>query len=406
MKTLEIAAYSFKSLSHRKMRAWLTVLGIVIGIASVVTLLTLGQGFRAEVDKQLGALGSRTIFITPSAGGASSALSGGASPSSGKLYQKDYERLKKIADIEDIARLLMGRSTIKYKDKEVSSTVYGIEPGVFEKTTAIDIENGRFLVPSDRHVVVIGSTIAEDTFGQNNKVGVNSYLEIGGQKFRVIGIMKKSGGGLGGGRVDSGIYVQFDDARQLFKSTFKDNELGAMAVLMKEGADSDEVTDKIYLELDASHKVKPDERDYSVINPKTVQAAIGEVLGLVTLFLGAIAGISLIVGGLAISSAMFTSVIERTREIGVLKSIGATDGDIMKIFVFEAGAIGGIGGMIGTLLGIALVYAGGLFGLPTSIDIGIALFGFVFAVVVGLLSGYVPAKRAAALNPIEALGYE
>jgi putative ABC transport system permease protein len=406
MKTLDTFQYSFKNLRHRQLRSWLTILGIVVGIASVVALLTIGLGFQAEVNRQIGALGGRTIFVSPVSAGASAAFSGGTAPSSGKLYQKDYERLKKIPEIEDIARLLMGRTTLKFKDKEVSSTVYGIEPGVFEKTTAIDIENGRFLLPSDRRVAVIGNTISENTFGQNNKVSVNSYLEIGGEKFRVIGIMKKSGNGFGGGRVDSGIYIPFDEARQLFRSTYRDGELGAMAVLIREGADSDEVTEKMQFELDSSRKVKPDERDYSVVNPKTIQAAINQVLGLMTLFLGAIAGISLIVGGLAIASAMFTSVMERTREIGVLKAVGATQKDILKIFIFEAGMLGGIGGLIGTLLGLAIVYAGSLFGLPATINWGIALFGLAFAFLVGLAAGYVPAKNASALNPVDAMRYD
>ena len=406
MRLLDILSYSFNSLRHRRARAWLTILGIVIGIASVVALLTIGQGFQEEVNRQLGSLGSRTIFITPTSGGASSALTAGTSPSSGKLYLKDYERLQRIPEIEDIARLLMGRAVLQFKDKEISSTVFGVEPGVFEKTTAIEIENGRFITDSDRHVAVVGGNVAESAFGQNNRVSVNSYLVINGQKFRVIGVMKKSGSSLTGGRTDNAIYVHFEDAQQLFKGTFGPNDLGAMAVLLREGADSDEATDSIYAELDASRKVKPDERDYSVVNPKTIQASVNEVIGLLTLFLGAIAGISLVVGGLAIASAMFTSVIERTKEIGILKSVGATNGDIMKLFVIEAGVIGGIGGAVGAALGVGIVYLVSLFGLPAAINPLIALFGFFFAIAVGLASGYIPAKRAAKLSPVDALRYE
>jgi putative ABC transport system permease protein len=130
------------------------------------------------------------------------------------------------------------------------------------------------------------------------------------------------------------------------------------------------------------------------------------VLGLITVFLGAIAGISLIVGGLAISTSMFTSVIERTQEIGVLKAIGASNNVILAVFLFEAGALGLSGGVMGTALGLVLVFIGGMFGLPVQIDAGIAAFGVVFAFVVGLLSGYFPAQRAAKLSPVEAFRYD
>ncbi|MCX8196976.1 MAG: ABC transporter permease [Candidatus Micrarchaeota archaeon] len=407
MKLADVLAYSFMNLRHRKLRSALTILGIVIGICAVVSLVTFGKGFQEEVNKQLGALGGRTIFVSPVASvGTASAFRAGAAPSSGKLYQKDYERLKKIAEIEEIARLLMGRTSLKFKDKEISGMVFGIEPGVFEKTTAIEIETGRFLLPSDRKVAVIGNTISESAFGQNNKVGLNSYIEISGQKFRVIGIMKKSGNAFSGGRVDSAIYIPFEDARQLFRSTFKEGEIGAMAVLIREGADAEEVSEKMRAELDASRKVKPDERDYSVVNPKTIQDAINQVLGLVTLFVGTIAGISLVVGGLAIASSMFTAVVERTKEIGILKSIGATQEDIMRIFIFEAGILGGIGGLIGVLVAFGIVYLANSFGVPSQIDLFVGLFGVSFAFLVGVLAGLVPARNAAKLSPVEALRYD
>lgn len=152
--------------------------------------------------------------------------------------------------------------------------------------------------------------------------------------------------------------------------------------------------------------MKADERDYSVIDPQFISQSVGSVLGLVTLFLGAIASISLVVGGLAIATAMYTSVIERTQEIGVLKAVGAKDSDILSIFLFEAGALGGIGGIVGTSLGLFFVWVGSLFGLPAQFDLGIALFGVAFAVAVGLLSGYFPSRQAASLSPIKAFRYD
>jgi putative ABC transport system permease protein len=403
MKLLDIVQYSFTSIRHREIRSWLTILGIVIGIASVVALISIGEGFQKEVDKQLSALGSNTIFITPSTSG----LQAGSVMTAGKLYQKDVDRLKRIPEITDIARLISGRVDVTFRDKTLSSSVSGIEPGVFEKTTAVDVEEGRFFVEGDRHVAVIGATVASDTFGAKNRVSVNSYLLINGTKYRVIGILKKSGGGFGpAARQDSSIFIAFDDARPLFRDTIGADEVGAIVLRTREGSDTAEVVESIKLEIDASHKVKPDKRDYSVIDPKSIQAAVESVLSLITLFLGAIAGISLIVGGLAIASSMFTSVLERTHEIGVLKAIGASKADINHIFLFESGAVGAIGGVAGTLIGLSIVYAGSFFGLPASINPAIAAFCVAFAFVIGMVSGYFPARQAAELSPVEALRYE
>ena len=218
MKLVEIAAYSITSLRKREIRSWLTILGIVIGIAAVVSLLTIGGAFNQEIDKQLSKLGSNTIFVSPMGSSGSAGFGSSYRPSAGKLFQKDVERLKKIPEIEQIARLMMGSATVKFRDKELTIPLQGVEPGVFELTTSFEIENGRFLLETDRRVMVIGAKIANDTFGAENKVGVNNYLLINGLKFRVIGVLKESGGGITpAGSMDSMMVIPFEDARELFK---------------------------------------------------------------------------------------------------------------------------------------------------------------------------------------------
>ena len=406
MKTSDVVSYSVNNLRHRQTRFWLTILGVVIGIASVVALLTLGQAFNAEVGKQLSSLNGNTIYVVPIA--ESALQSGSFSPTMGyssKLTENDAQRLKKIPEITDISRVIERRATVSYKDVNLTTTIDGIEPAVFQKVSSIEVAEGRFLLDSDHHALGIGGTAAEKMFGADKPVAVNSYIAINGVNYRVIGVLKKTGGTFGSD-LDNGIFVTYSDAKEIFANSIGKNEMDTIALAVPEGTDMAGVVDSIKLEMDASHKVKPDERDYSVIDPAFIAQSVGAVLGLVTIFLGAIAGISLIVGGLAISTSMFTSVIERTQEIGVLKAVGATSGDIMKIFLFEAGALGLAGGVMGTALGLLLVYIGGYFGLPVEVDFGIAAFGVTFAFVVGLLSGFFPAQRAAALSPVEAFRYD
>ncbi len=407
MKSIDIVMYSLKSLRHRQMRSWLTILGIVIGITAVISLLTIGQGFSEAVNKQLGALGAETIFITPSAESSGGGFGGGGlSPSAGKLYDHDAERIKRVPEVSVTARLLSIRTTIGYKEKNITASISGIEPGVFEKTTALKIAAGRFLQENDRRVVVIGDKIAYGTFGSRNIIGVNSVIHIKGIKYRVIGILEKSGGGFGYSNSDGSIIIPFTEAREMFRSTLAPNEVQAIVLSIYEGSDMADVVDKIKSELDASHKVKPGSRDYSVVDPASIQAAVGSVLSMITAFLGAIAGISLLVGGLAIASSMFTSVIERTHEIGVLKAVGATKSDILRIFIIEAGAVGAIGGAIGVAIGMVVAFSAGAFGLSAAVSPALILFGIFFAFLIGLASGYVPAKNAADLTPVEALRYD
>ncbi len=406
MKTADVISYSINSLSHRQTRFWLTILGVVIGIASVVALLTLGQAFSSEVNKQLSALNGNTIYVVPISEAA--LQSGGFSSTtsySSKITENDAQRLKRIPEITDISRLIERRASVSYKDVNLTTTIDGIEPAVFQKVSSIEVAEGRFLLEADHHTIGIGGTAAESMFGTDKPVAVNSYISINGVKYRVIGILKKTGGTFGSD-IDNGIFVTYADAQEIFANSIGKNEMDSIALSVPEGANMAEVVDSIKAEMDASHKVKPDERDYSVIDPEFIAASIGTVLGLITVFLGAIASISLIVGGLAISTSMFTSVIERTQEIGVLKAIGASNGVILALFLFEAGALGMAGGVLGTALGLLLVYIGGYFGLPVKIDMGIAIFGVAFAFVVGLLSGYFPAMRAAKLSPVEAFRYD
>ncbi|MCX8196977.1 MAG: ABC transporter permease [Candidatus Micrarchaeota archaeon] len=407
MRFIDIIYYSLNNIQHSQGRSWLTILGIIIGICAVVSLLSIGQGFSDSINAELKKLSFDVIYILPISEErlSSGSISAGAlSLFSGKLTDNDVERLKRVPQIADISRIIERRASVTFKDKTITALINGIEPGVFEKTTNIGLAEGRFLLESDRRVAVIGNSVSEELF-KPKQVDVGSFLEINGVKFRVIGIIQKSGSTFGA-ELDNAILIPFEEAREIFKEIVGPNEMDVIAVTLKSGESADLAEEAIKAELDAGRKVKPSERDYSVITPKTILNSVNQVLGLVTLFLGAIAAISLLVGGISIMNNMFTAVLQRTREIGTLKAIGATDSEILKIFIFEAGLIGAVGGMVGALLSLVLVYIGTFFGLPASFDPLLPVFGILFAFFVGIISGFLPALRASRLSPIEALRYE
>jgi len=404
MRLQDIMHYSLKSLAHRQMRSWLTILGIVIGIASVVALLSIGEGFNAEVNKQLSALGSNVVSIAPYSDPFSNPLT---ATSSGRLFESDAERLKKIPEITDISRVVYGRASLGFKDKSITSLVMGVDPDVFEKMAVIEIESGRFLQENDRRMVAVGGNFAENGFGSRNKIGSGSYLYINGEKYLVVAVLAKSGGGFGMNTfLDNGVFVTYHDGREIFKDSLADKEVNEIDVLVRDGSDMDDAVDSITREIASAHKVRVEDKDFSVVDPKSIQASVDSILSLVTLFLGAIAGISLVVGALSIANNMFTSVFERTHEIGVLKAVGAKDGDILKIFVFEAGAVGAIGGLAGVLVGYAIALLANFFGVPTGINPFIGIFGLLFSFAIGMVSGYAPARMAEKLSPVDALRYE
>ncbi|NYZ74295.1 ABC transporter permease [Candidatus Micrarchaeota archaeon] len=404
MNLAEMVHFSFDALNHQKLRSFLTVLGIIVGISSVILLVGLVQGLKQDVLSQLEDFGPRTIIITPTNPEKSTSGMSMTSfaPTSGKLFEKDYEKIKKIPEIQSITKVIAGQTTVTFKNQSISSGVYGVEAGVFDDTVPVEIDSGRFIEANDRRVAGLGWSIA-DSFDE--KPQAQSSIYLADQKFKVIGVLKEGGNSFA--PMDSIIFIPFDDAKELFNKSLLKDEISAIRLTLKEGSDVDAVAAQIEDILLASHRVTEDDKDFGVITSKFINDQFSEVMNLLSLFLAAIASISLIVGGIGIANTMFMSVLERRKEIGTMKAVGASQHEIRNIFLVESAMIGLVGGFIGLVvagaIGFVLLYG---FGVAFVFD-PLAIWGaLAFSMVVGLVSGTFPAIEAAKIDPIEALRYE
>ncbi|MFH1520188.1 MAG: ABC transporter permease [Candidatus Micrarchaeota archaeon] len=402
MHLIDIIFYSFNSLRQRKIRSWLTVFGIVVGITAIVVLIGLVQGLKDNFNAQLSTFGSRSIVVLP-VNLESSANPAAASwlPSNGKLFMKDYERLKRIPDLESLTPVINGRTTLQFKDIEITSSVLGIDPGPYMQSIGtLEIEKGRFLQSNDKKSIVIGSSVANDTFGETVQLG--STILISGLPYRVVGILNKSGSSFS--NVDSVTLMQIDEAREIFDNLLADKEIHMIRMVAKDGANLSEVSDRIQDEMLAAHRVTEDNKDFSVITSDFINSQLDSVTGILAIFLGGVASISLLVGGVGIANTMFMSVTERKREIGILKSIGGREEEIWHLFLVESSMIGLAGGFFGLALAYGLSYLITIIsGVRVSIEPFVVFGAILFSAGVGVVSGVFPARQAAKLDPVEAL---
>jgi putative ABC transport system permease protein len=400
----DIARYVAGNIAHRQLRSWLTVLGIVIGIGAIVALISIAQGVTNDINRQLEQFGKDMIIISPGnlRLGAGGGPPGVRPPSVGKLFENDAKRLEKIGGVRSVSKVANGRPTVSFKEQNISAPVSGVEPSMFLDMPSLEIESGRALADGDRHVAVMGGQVAQDMF--DKPVSLNSIIYIQGEKYRVVGLIKRSGNSFSG--TDGATYIPYDDAKKIYAKTLLKGEITAINVRTKPGFEAKDVAAEVEFELRAAHRVDEESQDFTLITSDFINEQVGAITGLLTLFLGGIASISLVVGGVGVANTMFMAVMERTREIGVLKAVGATSADILEIFMVEAGIIGLVGGTIGTLFGAAIAFVVTLFGVSASVTWELALFALSFSVGVGIVSGYVPAKNASKLPAVEALRYE
>lgn len=412
-KSLKIA---LNIIFHSKLRSWLTIIGIVIGVTAIIAIVSIGSGFQKDVQAQLGGLGSDTITVTPGfdkaetcpgpkcRGRPGATLSVSTKP----LTNKELQSIKGVPDILLVNAIVSGSSSVYYIGDSASLTVDGVDVSTWKFMTTSSLDSGRFIGPGDTNSIVIGGSIAKEVF--KNKVGINRPLTINGKPFRVVGILK-TGGGFGAD--DRKIFMPLSSAKEILGKA--DNSFDSITVKVKDQNNIDAVTSAIEKKLMTVRHVNADTKDFTVISMKAIQEKVTAVLAGFTLFIAVIAAVSLLVGAVGIMNTMFTSVLEKTKDIGIMKALGAKNSDILIIFLFNSGFVGLVGGLIGVLFGILIAISipalgvslvpGGQ-GITTSIPVSFVIFTLVFSVALGMVSGIIPAYRASKLNPVEALRSE
>jgi len=403
MNLLDVFAYSVRSLRSSSLRSMLTVIGVVVGVITIVVIASISEGVQREITQQLESFKPNMMIVIPiNLEGSARSFTGPISAATGKLYQRDAEAISAIPGVRSIGRANYGRVPITFKDKGVIAPVYAIDRSYYDQySDYFKIGEGRMFEDWEKHVVVLGNDAAKKMFGRQ-EVRVGNVIKINGIDYRVVGVLERIGTSLSE-QDDNVIFVPFDDGNELFGGQLAKNEIFMISIEADEGADIQEIKEAIERKLIAYHKTTADEKDFSVMTADYIKETVGSILSILNLSLLAVTIIASIVGGIGVANTMFMAVLERTREIGVLKAIGATERDITSMFIIESGIIGLLGGVIGLLIGIGLLEVAGLFAVPFWVRLRVIALAFVFSAVISVVAGYVPARQAAKLDPVEAL---
>jgi putative ABC transport system permease protein len=422
MRLLKCLKLAFNVLYNRKLRSWLSIIGIVIGVASVISIMALGQGMEKSLEERLGSLGADMITVSPGfsrAGGAQAQFrregigEGNSDLTVKNLTNKEVQALKLVSNVDYIQGVVSERGEIGYLDETISANIKGVDTKVWKNIETTKLESGRYLSQGDKNVVVIGNSIAKGRFKQD--IQLNRQITIEGKPFRVVGILAESSGMSSSNSI---IFMPIEMARITLEDV-GDKEFDSIEIRVKDVNLIDETLAQIEARLMLVRAVSERTKDFTVSSVKAFQETISETINTASLFLSAIAAISLLVGAVGIANTMFTTVLEKTKDIGIMKSIGAKDKDVLTIFLLNSGMIGLTGGIIGGIFGIFGSYMLSIFlieglmsggrmnsGSAALVTPQIVFLVLGLSILIGILSGVIPAYRASKMNPVDALRYE
>lgn len=411
MKKKDIFRQSLRNLQQQGLRSWLTVLGIVIGVASVIAIVSIGSGLQKSINSQTDGLAQRVGVVTPGDGGFSIGPGGGGGPeaSEGQLFVDEVD----LRTVQSTQGVDVGYGEVE-TDADVTSgeltaplTVTGVNPRDWKRAnTDVELKNGRFLTPSDRNSVLIGYEISRELY--ENNITINDPLTIDNQTFKVVGVISDDSD-----RQSTSVIMPPSPARSL-STELETGEYSSIGFIVEENAEVEQTVTKVRENLRNIRGVSEDNQEFTVTSLSSQLEEVTNITTTLNYFVAGIAAISLLVGAVGIANTMYMSVMERTKEIGTLKALGTTRSEILQLFIVESALIGLVGGFIGLSLGFLL---SGIIGyllsiflttIPASTYISPFMISasLIFAVVMGVVSGAFPALKAAKMEPVEALRSE
>nr|WP_245326421.1 ABC transporter permease [Methanococcus voltae] len=400
---------SINMVKNSKLRSWLTIIGIVVGVASVITIISTGELFQDKVSETITSFGGSTISIHAQSNGESS-----IHDKDPELTRTDVMVLQGLPVVKYVNPKVSVFAEATYGTKKTNFYVEGVDPGVWPQISDQKLLEGRMFSPSDRNVILITKDVAENSF--DREVGLNQMINLNGKSFRVIGILDDNRGM--SSFFASGVYIPYKMAYEIpekegLSRTKKRDVYDSIEIKLVDDADYNYSMNSIKKALRTSRHVTESNEDFTIFSSKDILEGTKDILNYITIFLAFIAGIALLVGSLGIANTMFTSVLEKTKEIGIMKAIGAKNRDILMLFLFNSALIGLIGGMLGAIIGIVITqivaYAIAM-QMQTPYEFVISINGIIISLAVsilaGLISGVVPAYNASKLKPVDALRHD
>lgn len=405
---IDFAKLSGRNLFRRGKRSWLTVIGIVIGITAIVALFSLGQGLEDSVTQEFEDLGANIIYVLPGSGVGGVSI-GGDGISEGGLNPDDLEAVRNTRGVNVAGPTILAQEQGEFRGEKQPATLLGIPTGeskeMILRTNSLTLKKGRNIRSNDRYSALAGSSLANaDVF--KNEVGLRSQVKADDIEIRVVGVLEQSGDP----QYDSSLVMPIDSVREIIDDK---ERIDFIQAEVEKSQDPERVSQRIERQLRNERNLQPGEEDFTVSTAQDLLDSFLGILNLVQYVVLGITSIALFVGGLGIMNTMYMSVSERTKEIGIMKALGATKKQILTIYLTESAALGLIGGSIGIVLGFGISeiafytirQTAGIPVQPTRSPV-IVIGSLGASIVLGVFSGFLPARKAANLEPVEAIRQE